>query len=84
MDGKEFKIYVHVNADFFDDGRLRPKAIIWEDGTKYEIDKITDIRRAASLKAGGCGIRFTCMIRGGEHYLFYEENYRWFVEAKAE
>jgi hypothetical protein len=42
---------------------------------------IVDRRRAASLKAGGVGIRYTCLICGGQHYLFYEENYKWFVEA---
>jgi hypothetical protein len=34
------------------------------------------------LKAGGTGLRYTCLIAGGEHYLFYEENCKWFVEAK--
>ena len=78
----ESKIYVQVTADFMPDGYLRPKCIIWEDGQKFDIDRITDCRRAASLKAGGAGIRYTCMICGREHYLFYEENYKWFVEAK--
>ena len=76
------KIYVHVTADFYPDGRLHPVQIIWKDGRKFPIDCITDCRRAASLKAGGCGIRYTCMISGRPHYLFYEENYKWFVEAK--
>lgn len=77
------KKYVHVNADFFPDGRLRPCRVMWDDGRTFEIDKVKDIRRAASLKAGGAGIRFTCMILGKECYLFYEENYKWFVEEKT-
>ena len=77
------KIYVEVQATFMPDGRMIPKSIIWEDGTVYEIDKVVDMRRAASLKAGGCGIRYTCQIMGGTHYLFYEENLRWFVEARS-
>lgn len=76
------KIYVKVEAEFTPDGMLRPKCIIWDDGRRFEIDKITDCRRAASLKAGGAGLRYTCMIYGAPHYLFYEENYKWFVEAK--
>ena len=44
-------------------------------------DRILDIRRAASLKAGGTGIRYTCRIRGREKYLWLEET-RWFIEAK--
>lgn len=80
---KIHKEYVHVSADFTPDGRLRPTCVTWADGRKFMIDKVKDIRRAASLKAGGAGIRFTCMILGKECYLFYEENYKWFVEAKT-
>ena len=79
-----YKIYVDVTAEFFPDGRLIPRFITWEDGRKFEIDKVKECRRAASFKAGGVGMRYTCMICGSEHYLFYEENYKWFVEAKGE
>lgn len=82
MEENSNKIYVDVNARFTSDGRLIPKEIIWSNGEKYEIDKVIAEQRRANLKAGGCGIRYTCRIMGGEHYLFYEENYRWFVEAK--
>jgi len=71
MEAKRIKKYVQVTADFFTDGR------------KFRIDKIKDIRRAASLKAGGTGIRYTCLVWGKECYLFYEENYKWFVEEKV-
>lgn len=77
------KVYVKVQAEFSAEGKLLPLCIIWEDGQRYEIDRVKDCRRAASLRAGGAGIRYTVMICGGEHYLFYEENYKWFVEAKV-
>ncbi|SCW43734.1 hypothetical protein SAMN02910456_01129 [Ruminococcaceae bacterium YRB3002] len=77
------KTYVKVTADFYPDGRLRPVVVTWEDGRKFVVDKIKDIRRAASLKAGGTGIRYTCIICGKMCYLFYEENYKWFVEEKV-
>jgi hypothetical protein len=48
----------------------------------YEIDRILDVRPAASLKAGGAGIRYTCRIQGHETYIWLEDN-RWFVEAKG-
>lgn len=82
MKQETFKVYVQVNADFREDGRIIPRYLVWEDGTRFEIDKVTDVRPAASLKAGGCGMRYTCLIQGGEHYLFYEGNARWFVEAR--
>ena len=44
-------------------------------------DRILDRRRAASLKAGGIGMRYTCRILGQRSYLYYEEP-RWFVEGK--
>ena len=64
--------------------------ITWEDGTKYEIDRITDIRQAAAMKAGGQGDRYTVMIRGMQSFLFFERcpnqsgnNIgRWFVERR--
>ena len=55
------KVYVDVDVHFCKDGRLIPKAIIWEDGRRYEIDKVTQVAKRASMKAGGCGIRYTCI-----------------------
>ena len=75
------KVYVEVTARFDVDGNITPLSVTWEDGTVYEIDKVLDQRRAASLKAGGIGMRYTCRILGQESFLFYEEP-RWFVEAK--
>ena len=60
------KKYVEVTAKFDVDGTVFPLEIQWEDGAKFEIDRILDVRRAASLKAGGTGIRYTCRIRGRE------------------
>ena len=74
------KKYVKVTATFDCDGDLIPEYIVWDDGRRYRIDKISDVRYAASLKAGGAGIRYTCHILGKERYLFLEEN-RWFVDA---
>ena len=49
------KVYVEVTAKFSKDGRLLPLSVRWQDGHVYEIQRITDICRAASLKAGGAG-----------------------------
>lgn len=76
------KVYVDVIAEFSKDGELRPKSIRWKDGREYEVSKILDVRRAASLRAGGVGTRYTCIICGQEKYLFYEENNLWFVDGR--
>lgn len=75
------KIYVSVKAVFYPDGGCQPTSLIWEDGREYEIKKVTDIRRAASLKAGGTGTRYTCKVGNREVYLFLEED-RWFMERR--
>ena len=58
-DESPYKIYVNVDVEFMKDGRLIPKVIHWDDDRSYEIQKITDVRRAASLVAGATGIRYT-------------------------
>lgn len=75
------KQYISVTARFDPDGNLLPLKIHWNDGRSFDIDRVTDIRYAASLKAGGAGLRYTCRIAGVEKYIFLEEN-RWFVDAK--
>lgn len=75
------KVYVDVSLEVSKDGTVRPKKIRYEDGTIYQIDQLIDVRRAASTKVGGLGVRYTIVIRGHESYLF-DESGKWFVEAK--
>lgn len=84
MEQKIVKKYVQVDATFSADGKLRPVRVIWDDGQKFEIDRIKQCVRAASRKAGGVGWRYTCMIRGKEAVIYYEDNFKWFVEAKVQ
>ena len=85
------KVYVQVSADFNIDGVMLPRVLIWENGEKYLIDRVVDIRQAAARKAGGQGDRYTIEVRGQISYLFFERvpqltgNVigRWFVERKA-
>ena len=88
---KSAKVYVAVQADFAEDGTLLPRVITWEDGEKFAIDKIIDIRQAAAMKAGGQGDRYTIKVRGSQSYLFFERSTnltgnnigRWFVERRG-
>ncbi len=85
------KVYVAVRADFRDDGVMLPREITWEDGKRYSIDRVVDIRQAAARKAGGQGDRYTVVIEGKRTYLFFERSAditgnnigRWFVERKG-
>lgn len=78
----EYKIYVDVLARFTSDGQLRPLAVIWRDGRIFSIEKVLGCERAVSRRAGGTGIRYSCRMCGKVHYLYYEENNKWFVEKK--
>ena len=86
------KVYVPVDVQFRSDGVMLPHIITWEDGTKYEIDRVSDIRQAAAMRAGGQGDRYTIYINGKQSYLFFERSAnqtgnnigRWFVERRAQ
>lgn len=82
------KVYVEVVATFREDGLMLPREIIWEDGRHFEIDRVSAITPAASMKVGGQGDRYTIWLNGQQRYLFFERNAairgnnigRWFVE----
>jgi len=75
------RVYVRVVVEYDEAGGVRPLSIAWEDGRRFDVDRLLDVRRAVSTKVGGQGIRYTCRIRGHEIYLF-EDDGRWFVEAR--
>ena len=66
------------------DGTARPNLIRFENGERYEVDRVIQRCRAASTKVGGTGIRYTVQICGHPTFLFDEENGTWFVEAKTD
>jgi hypothetical protein len=79
------KVYVEVNENRMADGNLIPLSFVWEDGSRYDIDKIADVRPAASLKAGGTGMRYTILVGNRRAFLFYEQDAgrgRWFMERR--
>jgi len=86
----QIKVYVPVEVEFKSDGTMLPREITWEDGTKFEIDRVLDIRQAAAMRAGGQGDRYTVVINGIQSYLFFERCAaqsgnnigRWFVERR--
>ena len=69
------KVYVEVIVKFSTEGAMMPIEFIWEDGTKYLIDKVKS-------KAGGTGIMYTVMVDGKECHLYYEFD-KWFMERKS-
>lgn len=76
------KVFVEVIAKFDLEGQVTPLSFVWEDGREFMIERVTDVRRAASLKAGGQGMRYTCIVMGKQTQLFLEYNNQWFIEGK--
>jgi len=83
------KVYVDVNEDRLKDGQLIPLSFVWEDGSRYDISKVLDIRRAASLKAGGVGLRYNVRVITPnikkDVFMFLEEDNgktKWFMERR--
>ena len=91
MPERSLKVYIEVTVDFDKDGRMYPRALMWEDGERYEIDRVKDISPAHADRAGGQGDRYTVMIGGCEKYLYFEHSTnignknvgRWFVERRG-
>jgi hypothetical protein len=76
------KHYVEVISKTDAEGRTRPLVVVWDDGTRYDIDRVLDCRQAHSLRTGGTGMRYTVRIGGRSTFLYFEGP-RWFVEAKV-
>lgn len=75
------QVRVKVLAEYDEDGHIRPCSLTWEDGRRYTIDRVLDVRPAVALKVGGAGMRYTCRILGREVYLF-EDRGKWFMEGR--
>ena len=73
------KVYIEVDAHFDSEGRILPLALIDLQGTRHHVDKLISISRAASLKAGGAGLRYTILLSGKLARIWLEED-RWFFE----
>lgn len=70
--------YLKVIAEHRPDASIRLLKVEYND-CWYEVDRLIDVRMAASLKAGGQGIRYTCQINGKRVYLFCD-NGLWFLD----
>ena len=71
---------ITIIATMQPNGTVIPNVLIWENGQKYFIDRVLDIRKKASTKGGGLGLRYTCRFGNHERYLWLD-GYIWFVEV---
>ena len=91
ISGDAYKAYVTVHVEFSKEGPMLPREIVWEDGQKFEVDRVIDIRPSYAAKAGGQGDRYTIQINGQRTYLYFERSTnltgniigKWFVERRV-
>lgn len=83
MEERRIRKYVPVILRVNEEGKIRPLEIEFDEGHKYPIDDVLEVRRAACMSAGGVGARFKCRIRGQETYIWLEKG-RWFIAVKPE
>lgn len=76
---KLYKRYIDVVTMIDKSGGIVPLMLVWDNGMKYQIDKVLEVRNAAS-QVGGCGVLYRCRVGGVERNLFFERN-RWFIES---
>ena len=70
---------ITVIAKMDHNANVIPLEILWEDGRKFSIDRVLDIRKAASTKGGGMGLRYLVEINNQERYIWLDD-YFWFIE----
>ena len=91
LPGEAYKVYVSVFVEHRSDGTMLPREIIWEDGQKYEIDRVIDIRPAYAAKSRRARRSLHHQVNGARTYLYFERSTnltgntigRWFVERKV-
>ena len=81
---RNIKVYVKVGVVFREDGMMLPRSLTWEDGRKYPIDRVLDVRPACAERAGGQGDRYTVMIGGQHRYLFLNTVRTWAIQTSGD
>ena len=76
------KVYVAMFLYISDEGYMKPVAVEGTDGTRFDIDKITDERNAPPEHTGGVLTRkYRVVIKGREKVLYLDkQTNKWFVE----
>jgi hypothetical protein len=74
-----------VNKNLLKAYKVIPIKLLTKRGEKIIIDRVLDIRRVASTKAGGLGDRYTCAVtldnRQREIYIYKDED-DWYLEEE--
>ena len=69
-----------VIAKLDENSNVTPLKIIWDNNQSFEIDRVLEVRKCASTKGGGMGLRYRCRIKNQERFLWLD-GYTFFVEV---
>lgn len=76
------KVYVAMHLYVDESGDVRPTALVWEDGRRYEIDRVLSVFASPPAHVGGVLTkRYEVEITGFRREIYLEtRTNRWFVE----
>ncbi len=78
------QVFVAVTLEVSVEGVVRPLAIVWEDGTRYEITRARPIGIRAA-KSAGSGECWLCRISGQDANLYHSAaDGRWWMDGKGD
>ncbi len=77
------KQFIGVVLEVSPAGAITPKAILWPDGRRFEIDQVLAVAQAPAALAGALGMCYTCQVRTRQAKL-YKDGDRWFMQAKGQ
>lgn len=71
---------VNVIGIFTSDGKIYPRHFLLQDGHKYNIEHVIDVRPEFSPFSGGTGLRYTVQIHGQRCSMWLEDMV-WYLEG---
>ena len=74
--------YVDVICLNDQQGNIKPLFLIWDNEKRIPIIKVKEICPRAALKAGGSGLRYTCVFENKQIRHLFLDRGRWFVELQ--
>lgn len=81
---RKSKTYIEALVRFDLMGGMKPVAVFWQDGRRYDVTKIYSSRVVAPRGEAFYPVMYDCEISGFRRRLYYEpETGRWFVETDA-
>ena len=74
---------LRVSPALISEYKVVPCRVLTEDDKTIYVDKVLDIRNEASIKAGGLGVRYTCLVTVEDvqkEIFVYRDDTDWYLE----